>query len=255
MLATLAALQLAVLSQVAPPPKEVTPDETPAPGQAAPAGEQNPPLPSKPGAKPPQEGATAAPGTPARPRQLSLLSGEPLGGGSAAAAWAGWKSIGIAYGQGITKQDDVGGYLDFDWSTAEMRLGAFYRRPLGQAGVFDIAGRISVAWYEDFAATWVYSENHRDRGIELDPGLSLSNRVAGGVFSILGDLPLTITTKYGGGLLFSPRLSLAYEAPLYPELTLGAQLGVGYRAGSGDAPLKDGRGEFRFLVLATYQVL
>ncbi len=190
-----------------------------------------------------------------RPRQLSLLSAEPLGGGSAAAAWAGWRSLGIAYAQGITKQDDLGGYLTLDWSTAEMRLGAFYRRPLGQAGVFDIAGRLAVAWYEDFAATWVYSENHRDRGVEFVPGLSLSNRMAGGVFSILGDLPLTITTKYGGGLLFSPRASVAYEAPLYPELIVGAQLGVGYRAGSGDAPVKEGHGEFIFLVVATYQVL
>ncbi len=196
---------------------------------------------------------TPAAAAPRRP--LSLLSAEPLGGGSAAAAWAGWRSLGIAYAQGITTQDDVGGFLDLDWATGEMHLGAFYRRPLGQAGAFDMAGRIAVSWYEDWAATWVYSENHRDRGITLDPGLSLSSRVAGGVFSILGDLPLTITTKYGSGLLFIPRVSVAYEAPLYPELTLGAQLGVGYRAGSGDAPLKEGRGEFTFLVVATYQVL
>ena len=245
MLATIAALQLLVLSQVSPPPKEVTPDETPTTGQGAPpANAQNPPLPDKP--------AAAAP---ARPRQLSLLSGESLGGGSVVQAWAGWKSVGIAYAQGITKQDDLGAYLDLDWSTAEMRLGALYRRPLGQAGVFDMAARLSLAWYQNFAATWVHEENHSDRGVEFVPGLSLSKPMSGGVFSMLGEAPMTITTKYGSGFLFSPRFSVAYEAPLYPELTLGARLGIGYRAGSGDAPLTDGAAEFMFLVLATYQIL
>jgi hypothetical protein len=257
MLATIAALQLLVLTQVAPPPKEVTPDEPP----TSPAADaQNPPLPSKPGASgaAPAEPATAAPAsTTSRSgqRQLSLLSAEPLAGGAAAMAWAGWRSFGFAYAQGITNQDDLGGFAELDWSTAEFRLGALYRRPLGQAGVFDMGARLSLAWYQDFAATWVYSENHSDRGVELVPGLALSNHVAGGVFSMMGELPLTITTKYGSGLLFSPRFSLAYEAPLYPELTLGARLGIGYRAGSGDAPLKEGRAEFLFLVVATYQLL
>ena len=259
MLATIAALQLLVLSQVAAPPKEVTPDE-PGAAQATPPAE-NPPLPSKPGAKP--SGATppaatppaATPSAPARPRQLSLLSGESLGGGSVAMAWAGWQSLGIAYAQGITKQDDLGAYLDLDWSTAEMRLGAFYRRPLGQAGVFDMAGRLALAWYEDFAATWIHETNHSDRGIEFVPGLSLSTPMSGGIFSMIGEAPLTITTKSGSGLLFSPSFSVAYEAPLYPGLTLGARLGIGYRAGSGDAPLKEGMAEFTFLVLATYQIL
>jgi hypothetical protein len=261
MLPTIAALQLLVLSQVGPPPKEVTPDE-PATSAGAPSADaQNPPLPGKSTAR--TDAPTAAPGTatstapasPARPRQLSLLSAEPLAGGAAATVWAGWRSFGIAYAQGITNQDDVGGFVDLDWSTAELRLGALYRRPLGQAGVFDMGARLSLAWYQDFAATWVYSDNHSDRGVELTPGLALSNHVSGGVFSMMGELPLTITTKYGSGLLFSPRFSLAYEAPLYPELTLGARLGIGYRAGSGDAPLREGSAEFLFLVVATYQLL
>ncbi|HET8539308.1 MAG TPA: hypothetical protein VFL83_05505 [Anaeromyxobacter sp.] len=248
MIATLAALQLVLLSQVAPPPKEVTPDESP--GESAPA--ENPPLPEKPS---PAASAPAAPAAAARPRQLSLLSAESLGGGSTAMAWAGWRSLGIAYAQGITKQDDLGAFLDLDWSTAELRLGAMYRRPLGQAGVFDMAARLAVAWYQNFAATWVYDENHSDRGVEFAPGLSLSKRQSGGVLSLIADAPLTITTKYGSGLLFSPRFSVAYEAPLYPEVTLGARLGLGYRAGSGDAPLKEGKAEFLFLVVATYQLL
>ena len=255
MLATIAALQLVLLSQVAPPPREVTPDEKPAGESASPAAPENPPLPEKGASTPAAAASAASPAAPARPRQLSLLSGESLGGGSTAMAWAGWKSLGIAYAQGITKQDDLGGFADFDWSTTELRLGALYRRPLGEAGVFDMAGRLSVAWYQNFGATWVHEENHTDRGIEFVPGLSLSKRASGGLFSMLAEAPLTITTKYGSGLLFSPRFSLAYEAPLYPEVTLGARLGLGYRAGSGDAPLKDGQAEFMFLVLATYQLL
>jgi hypothetical protein len=261
MLATIAALQLVVLSQVAPPPKEVTPDEPATAEAAPPASGENPPLPEKPRAQrtdappPATPSSAAAPSASSRPRQLSLLSAEPLAGGSAAMAWAGWRSLGIAYAQSITNQDDLGAFLDLDWSTAELRLGALYRRPLGQAGVFDMGARLSLAWYQDFAATWVYSENHSDRGVELTPGLALSNRLSGGIFSMIGEAPITITTKYGSGLLFSPRFSLAYEAPLYPELTLGARLGIGYRAGSGDAPLKEGRAEFLFLVVATYQLI
>ena len=49
MLATIAALQLLVLSQVGPPPKEVTPDE-PATSAGAPSADaQNPPTSSRPG--------------------------------------------------------------------------------------------------------------------------------------------------------------------------------------------------------------
>ena len=51
-------------------------------------------------------------------------------------------------------------------------------------------------------------------------------RGAGGIFSGILEAPLTLTTKYGAGVLFSPRISAAYEAPLYPELTIGARVGV-----------------------------
>jgi len=107
MLATLAALQLVVLSQVAPPPREITPGDAaaeegtrPARAGESPAGPAgNPPL--------PERHDRAAPAAPARPRQLSLLSAEPLRGGSAALAWAGWSSLGIMYGQGVTDVDDL----------------------------------------------------------------------------------------------------------------------------------------------------
>jgi hypothetical protein len=260
MLATIAALQLAVLSQVPPPPPLVTPEEAMAaqvPG-GAPA-EVNPPLPRRedrpgPAAAPPAASTAPTPLT-VSPRQLSLLSAEPLRGGAAALAWAGWSSLGIMYGQGITLRDDLAGFADFDWAKTELRLGGFYRRPLGRAGPFDMAGRLAAAWYLNFGGRWIHGENRSDRGVELAPGLSLSRRGAGGIFSGIAEAPLTVTTRFGAGLLFSPRFSVAYEAPLYPELTVGARLGAGYRAGAGDAPLRDGRAELLFLVVASYRVL
>lgn len=252
MLATLAAVQLLVLTQVPPPPREVTPGDvnaqegaaaTPSQaGSAEPAA--SPPLPRK---------REAAPGE--RGRQLSLLSAEPLGGGSASLAWAGWSSVGLMYGQGITARDDLAAIADFDWEKTELRIGGFYRRPLGQAGDFDMAGRLAATWYQNFGSDYIREENHSDRGVELVPGLSFSMRAAGGIFSGIAEAPITITTKYDAGLLFSPRFSIAYEGPLYPELTIGARLGVGYRAGSGDAPLKEGHAELLFVVLAGYQLL
>ncbi len=212
--------------------------------QASPAG--NPPLPGK--------GASAA-APQADARQLSLLSGESLGGGSASLAWAGWSSLGLMYGQGIDPQDDLAGFADLDWSSTELRLGGLYRRSLGQAGSFDVAGRLSAAWFRSFGATWVHSDNHSDYGLEVAPGVALSTHTGGGVFSTIVDAPLTFTFQHGSGLLFSPRLSFAYEAQIYPDFTLGALLGAGYRAGSGDAPLKDGHAELRFLVVAGYQLL
>lgn len=264
MLATLAALQLVVLTQVGPPPREVTPDEAATAAQQqepADPSAPNPPLPRR--GEPAPAGEPAAPASPAEAtpraapprRQLSLLSAEPLGGASASLAWVGWSSLGIAYAQGITNEDDLGAFVDFDFRKTEFRLGALYRRPLAKAGAFDVAGRLAISWFEGFGSTWTFEDNHSDRGFELAPGLSLSRPAIGGVLSLLGDAPFTITTKYGAGLLFSPRLTVAYEAPLYPDVTVGARVGVGYRAGSGDAPLKEGRADLTFLVLASYQLL
>jgi hypothetical protein len=264
MLATIAALHLLALSQVAPPPREVTPTE-PDVEESAPApvaGAENPPLPRRGevGAPPsdasaPRDAPPASAAIERRRRPLSLLSAEPLGGGSTALAWAGWSSLGIMYGQGITARDDLAGFLDFDWATSELKLGALYRRPLGVAGPFDMAGRLSAAWYLNFGSDYIHDENHSDNGVEVVPGLVFSRSAAGGVFSALAEAPITVTTKYGAGLLFAPRFSLAFEGPLYPELTVGARIGAGYRAGSGDAPLSDGRAELMFLVLAGYQIL
>jgi hypothetical protein len=159
------------------------------------------------------------------------------------------------YGQGVTARDDLAALADFDWADTELRLGGLYRRALGPAGGWDAAARLALTWFRSFGATWIRDGNHSDHGIELAPGLSLSTRAGSGVFSGIAEAPLTITLRGDSGLLFRPRLSAAYEAPVYEDVTLGARFGIGYRAGSGDAPLKAGRGEILFLVLAGYQLL
>jgi hypothetical protein len=275
MLATLAALHLLVLTQ-APAANAPSPSGTAEAPQGA-----NPPLPrrpqrnelpptsapSQPGEFPPS--AEPAPQPPAQPTppgrlepapilttpsQVSLLGAESLHGGSALLAEVGWSSIGVLYGQGITRTDDLGGLATFDWATTELRLGGFYRRPLGAAGAFDVAGRLALAWYADLGKDWVYSDNHRDRGVELSPALVLSSHAAGGIFSMTGEAPITVTVRRGSGLLFSPRVSVAYEVPLYGDYTVGARGGLGYRGGSGDAPLKDGRGELTFLLVGGFRI-
>ena len=65
----------------------------------------------------------------ARPPAIpSLLSAEPLRGTSAFAAEAGWSRFSLAYAQGLTERQDLGGFLSFDVATTELRLGALYRQ-------------------------------------------------------------------------------------------------------------------------------
>lgn len=259
MLALAAALATLALAQTTPPPGDGLPPDM-VPSDPAPQPVPEAPLPGRPGASGARDDRSAPPlEAPAeiagQPRQLSLLSAEPLGGGSAVLAWAGWSSLGIMYGQGVTQRDDLGASLDFDWAKTELRLGGFYRRPLGTAGPFRMAGRLGIGWLLNMGAGWIHDDNHRDRGPEIAPGLSLSARGAGGIFSILGDLPLAVTVKHGSGLLFVPRVSASYEATLYDELSIGVRAGAAYRAGAGDAPLRENGGELQFLVLAGYQIL
>lgn len=260
LVATLATLATLALAQTPPPEEGLPPDMVPADPAPRPVPEQSPPLPRRPDSAgagdergaPPLEAPDEIRGA---PRQLSLLAAEPLGGGSAALAWAGWSSLGLMYGQGITRRDDLGAALDFDWAKTELRLGGFYRRPLGTAGAFQMAGRLGLSWFANFGGDWIHDGNRNDRGFEVAPGLALSARGAGGIFSILGDLPLTVTVKQGSGLLLVPRISASFETALYDELTVGVRAGAAYRAGAGDAPLRDGMGELQLLVLCGYQLL
>jgi hypothetical protein len=239
-------------------PYEQPPTNPPLPSRSAPpAGAPSQPTPAPTPIPPPSVGATPPPAQArsAATQQLSLLSAEPLGGNAAALAWAAWSSLGVAYAMGITPRDDLGAEFDLDWAKTEMRLGAFYRRPLGTAGPFDMAGRLGLSWYANFGGGWIYSDNHSDRGFELAPALVFSTHGGGGIFSLAGEFPITITVHHGGGMLFTPRAAASYEAPLYDELTIGVRASLGYRAGAGDAPLSNGSGDVQFLVLAGYRVL
>jgi len=241
MLATLAAIQLLALGQLAGP-TEAPPGTAQAPAQP-PAGTAQQPPGTPPGAR-----AKAAPSLP------SLLSAEPLSGTSAALGWAGWSTLGAAWGQGITPRDDLGAFGDFDWTTTEMRLGGWWRRPLGNAGSFKLAGRLGVSWYLDFGTHWAHDGNHGDRGLQISPALLVSAPGGGGVFTVGGELPLTWTVWHGGGILFQPRLTGAYETALYDPVTIGVRASLGARAGSGGAPIQDAQGQFEFLVLAGYRL-
>ncbi|HTN52399.1 MAG TPA: hypothetical protein VML50_08375 [Anaeromyxobacter sp.] len=284
MLASLA-LQLLALSgsPALPPAGAAVPGSLLAQAQGPEEPPQNPPLPRKPGTgpepaappAPPPSGGTPAPagqaaapapaaatGAPAAaepaphpaPRQLSLLSGEALGGGSALLAEGGWSSIGLRWAQGVTAKDDLGLLADFDWAFTELRLGGLYRRALGRTGSFDVALRLTLSWYADLGSTWAHSGNLEDRGIELGPALQLSRHTAGGTLSMAFALPLVVTTRRGGGLLFSPNAAVAYEVPLYGDFTLGVQTGLGWRGGSGGAPLPGGRGELQLLLVGGYKI-
>ncbi len=281
MLASLAALHLLVATQVSGPPRPVTPEEAqaqaaepPAPGpDAAPPAPSPAPPPAEAPAPAPPPAAQPAPGTstppaaqpapatpappaaPQRPRLPSLLSAEPLRGASAAFAWAGWSSLGAAYEVGVSEFDDLGGFLDHDWAKSELLLGLTWRRSIASSEGFDFAGRLSGSWYTNFGTTWIYSDNHSDRGLRLAPALVMSRRAGDGVLALSAEGPMTVTWKYESGFLFEPKATISYEAPLYPGVTVGARFGAGYRAGAGGAPLRTGRGELEFLVLAGWQIL
>jgi hypothetical protein len=216
---------------------------------------------AQPGASPPAVPPPVVPVPPLQPSEAappplpSLLSAEPLRGASLFSAALGWPRLRLGYAQGIGAATDLGGFADFDYTTTELRAGLAYRgRVIPRAPPFDGALRLWAAWYHDGGAQWVYRHNHPDEGIELGAGLSYSRRGAGGVVSLLADLPVTITFRKTGGVFVSPRAAVAYEAPLYGRLTYGLQLGMGIRGGLGNAPLRRGIGEVTLLGLVGYRL-
>ncbi len=206
-------------------------------------------------------GAPAAPAqppgaadSPADGRSTSLLGARSLDGGSAALAWAGFASLGAAYAQGITTQDDLGASAEFDWSSTELWLSGFWRRPLGSVAGWDVGGRLRLGWYVDAGGTWIHADNRGDRGLLAAPTLVFSTRAGDGLVSLSADLPLTFTAWRGGGFLLAPKVAVGYEAPLYGDLTIGVRAGVSYRGGGGGAPMRAGRVEPELLVLVGYRV-
>lgn len=183
----------------------------------------------------------------------SLLGAESLDGGSAAMAWAGYSSLAAAYAQGLTVQDDLGVTAEFDWSTTELWLSAFWRRPLGALSAWKVAGRLRAGWYGDFGATYIHDENQSDRGFLLAPAVILSTGGGDGLVTATFDLPVTFTTWRGGGFLIVPKGSVAYETPLYGQITIGVRAALAWRGGGGGAPMRAGQVEPELLVLAGYR--
>ena len=199
--------------------------------------------------------AAAATEERASPAVPSLHGAESLDGGSLATAWAGYASLGLAYGQGLSKQDDLGAMAEFDWSSTELWLSAFWRRPFGAAGGWDLAGRLKAGWYLDFGGKWIHDDNAADRGLLLAPALIASTRVGEGLVSATAELPLTFTFWRDGGFIVAPKVSAGYETSLYGPVTIGVRAAVTWRGGGGDAPMRSGRFEPELLVLAGYNLL
>ncbi len=183
----------------------------------------------------------------------SLMGGESLRGASTGMAMAGFATLAAAYGQGLTARDDLGGSAEFNWSTTELVLGAFWRRHLGRPGGWDLAARLDLGWYLDAGSRLIYDDNLKDRGLQLSPGLAISSRGLG-LLSISFDLPLTFTTWRGGGAWVAPRLAVSYEAALYDQLALGVLGSLAWRGGSGGAPMRKGQVLPELLVTATWKV-
>jgi hypothetical protein len=201
----------------------------------------------------PARGAAATPTVASGSDLPSLLGGESLKGGSIVLATAGFSTLGVAYGQGVTSGDDLGLAGQVDWSTGELLLGGFWRRELGRVEGWDLAGRLGLAWYVDGGSTLLHDTNLQDRGFQAAPGLVLSSRGVG-LFSAAFDLPITITTWRGGGSWIAPRLSVGYEAPLYEQVALGIRGALAWRGGTGGAPMRAGQVMPELLVTATWKI-
>jgi hypothetical protein len=185
----------------------------------------------------------------------SLLSAEPLERASLLSFSGGWPRVRGAYAQGVSPRTDLGGFVDYDYSTTELRAGLSYRgQVIPRAPPFEGALRAWLAWYDNFGGDWLYHSNHPDEGLEIGAGLSYSRRGGGGVVSVLADLPLTITFRKGGGAFLNPRATAAYELPAFGAVTVGTQLGLGARFGVGNAPLRKGMAEVTILALASYRL-
>lgn len=229
------AAALAALAVAAPPPDAGSP----------PAGSlAEPPAPATPAE------ASAPPAAAPSPAGLaSLMGGASLGSGGAAWAFGlGWPLAFAAYAQGVGPRDDLGAALEVDWAASEFLLGGLWRREIAGAGDSHLALRLRLGLYACFGATWIWSDNRSDLGVQLSPGLAWSLDTPSGVLAVGGDVPITWTFERGGGWIAAPRLGLSYETPLWSEVSLGARAAAGLRGAGGGAP---GSGDDRFQVEVT----
>jgi hypothetical protein len=220
---------LAALAQAAPPPDAApTPPVTPGEPPAAP---------------------TAAEAAAPAPRLPSLAGGAALGRGGVAWTFGlGWPLAFATYAQGVGERDDLGAALEIDWPASEFLLAGLWRREIAGGGGSHLGLRLRLGFYACFGATWAWSDNRADLGVQLAPGLAWSLDTPSGVLAVGGDVPMTWTFQRGGGWIAAPRLAVSFETPLWSEVSLGARAAAGLRGAGGGAP---GASEDRTLVEVT----
>jgi hypothetical protein len=173
----------------------------------------------------------------------SLLSAETLGdGGSALLFTAGFPFLGAAWAQGVKDGLDAGAAVEVDWTTAEIFGGGTLRRVFHRAGPWTAAWRGRLGLYRDAGADWIVEDNRSNTGVQVAPGVVASRTAPRGTWSFSADLPLTLTLTRTG-VVAAPRVAVAFETPLFGDLSAGARVGGFWHVAGGDAPLAgDSRG-------------
>ena len=195
------------------------------------------------------EGGLAAPAVP------SILGAESLQGGSSVLAWAGYGTVGAAYGQGFTSWDDLVLQADFDWAYTEFTPSLAWKRPIAWASPWTMALRLGLGWYVNLGGTWIHGFNEADRGLAIQPALIASTHAGEGLVAFTVEAPITVTRWRSGGYMVAPKAALSFETPLYGDLTMGIDAGLRWRAGAGGAPSTQGRTDLQLLVLIGHRVL
>jgi hypothetical protein len=209
---------------------------------------------------PPSSGTAGSPEpsspAPAPARPASLLGGASLGAGGAAwMAAAGYPRLTVAYGQGFTDRDDWSALLDVDWAATEAVPAGAWRREILRSDAVHLALRFRLGFYACAGGTWIWDDNRADVGLQLSGGLAFSVDAGPGLFTIAGDVPATWTFRRGTGWILAPLGTLAYEAPVAEDFSLGARIGAGVRAAGGGAPgANASRTLVELLLVATWRI-
>jgi hypothetical protein len=173
----------------------------------------------------------------AAPALHSLLGGRSIGADAGILlGTAGYPFAGLAFAYGITDSDDLGAILDFDWATSELLLAGSWRHAVLQGEPISIALRARAGLYADLGARFIYGDNGSDWGADVAPGIAASTELGAGLLSFGIELPAIWTFGRGTGWILWPRAAVAFEVPLYGEITVGARASVGYRGSGGTAP-------------------
>lgn len=202
-----------------------------------------------------EPGLAAASETGPDPVLVSLSSGTLLGsGGSAAQLAVGFPGLRAEWMQGMSGVWDAGGTVRIDYVSSEMLLAGTGRFRLGEWGRFSAAARAHAGLYLDFGSTYAVVANHGDVGAQAAGGLAASMAVGQAALSVSFELPLTLTVGNGAGGIAAPRGAVTIETPLFGDLSVGVEAGLGWRAAFGGAPGPDSRPLAGLLATATYRV-